>query len=158
MHYRGTLAADGKEFDASYNRGKPLDFHVGKGQVIKGWDQGCEYCSNPCYCLWELKTSRWNRQGEMTILVLILMLPFAVLDMCPGEKRTLTIQPEWAYGSRGMGPIPAESVLSKFFFVLLLHKQKLTVRSLRDGACQHCRSQEGRALDVLLVELISALE
>lgn len=34
-----------------------------------------------------------------------------VLDMCPGEKRTLTIQPEWAYGSRGMGPIPANSVL-----------------------------------------------
>lgn len=33
--------------------------------------------------------------------------------MCPGEKRKLTIQPEWAYGSRGAGPIPANSVLSK---------------------------------------------
>lgn len=42
VHYRGTLAADGSEFDASYNRGQPLTFHVGKGQVIKGWDQGCE--------------------------------------------------------------------------------------------------------------------
>ena len=31
--------------------------------------------------------------------------------MCPGEKRTLTIQAEWAYGSRSMGPIPANSVL-----------------------------------------------
>lgn len=31
--------------------------------------------------------------------------------MCPGEKRKLTIQPEWGYGSRGMGPIPANSVL-----------------------------------------------
>ncbi|KAF2157583.1 hypothetical protein K461DRAFT_325927 [Myriangium duriaei CBS 260.36] len=31
--------------------------------------------------------------------------------MCPGEERTLTIQPEWGYGSRGMGPIPANSVL-----------------------------------------------
>jgi hypothetical protein len=37
-----------------------------------------------------------------------------VLDMCPGEKRTLTIQPEWAYGSRGMGPIPANSVLGMY--------------------------------------------
>ena len=43
VHYRGSLASDGKEFDASYNRGQPLTFHVGKGQVIKGWDQGCEF-------------------------------------------------------------------------------------------------------------------
>lgn len=31
--------------------------------------------------------------------------------MCIGEKRTLTIQPEYGYGSSGMGPIPANSVL-----------------------------------------------
>ena len=36
VHYRGTLASDGSEFDASYNRGSPLSFTVGKGQVIKG--------------------------------------------------------------------------------------------------------------------------
>ena len=75
VHYRGTLT-DGTEFDASYNRGQPLSFTVGQGQVMKGWDQG-------------------------------------LLDMCPGEKRKLTIQPDWAYGSRGVGPIPANSVLSK---------------------------------------------
>lgn len=51
-----------------------MSFHVGKGQVIKGWDEG-------------------------------------LLDMCVGEKRKLTIQPDWGYGSRGMGPIPANSVL-----------------------------------------------
>ncbi|KAF2735593.1 hypothetical protein EJ04DRAFT_576071 [Polyplosphaeria fusca] len=34
-----------------------------------------------------------------------------LLDMCPGEKRKLTIQPAWAYGERGVGPIPANSVL-----------------------------------------------
>ena len=52
----------------------PLSFHVGKGQVIKGWDEG-------------------------------------LLNMCIGDKRKLTIQPEYGYGSRGMGPIPANSVL-----------------------------------------------
>ena len=74
VHYRGTLEKDGSEFDASYNRGSPLSFKVGSGQVIKGWDQG-------------------------------------LLDMCPGEKRKLTIQPSWGYGARGAGPIPANAVL-----------------------------------------------
>ena len=38
VHYRGTLL-DGTEFDCSYKRG-PLDFKVGTGMVIKGWDLG----------------------------------------------------------------------------------------------------------------------
>ncbi|KAK3178006.1 Peptidyl-prolyl cis-trans isomerase fpr2 [Lepraria neglecta] len=74
VHYRGTLLVDGSEFDASYNRGQPLSFTVGKGQVIKGWDEG-------------------------------------LLDMCIGDKRKLTIPPEFAYGERGMGPIPPGSTL-----------------------------------------------
>lgn len=38
-HYVGKLES-GKIFDSSYNRGKPLTFRVGVGEVIKGWDQG----------------------------------------------------------------------------------------------------------------------
>ena len=30
----------GEEFDASWNRGEPLSFRLGVGQVIAGWDQG----------------------------------------------------------------------------------------------------------------------
>ncbi|PKI58749.1 peptidyl-prolyl cis-trans isomerase FKBP13, chloroplastic-like [Punica granatum] len=38
-HYVGKLE-NGKVFDSSYNRGKPLTFRVGVGEVIKGWDEG----------------------------------------------------------------------------------------------------------------------
>lgn len=39
-HYVGVAYSTGEEFDASWNRGAPLDFQVGVGQVIQGWDQG----------------------------------------------------------------------------------------------------------------------
>ncbi|KAI0976850.1 hypothetical protein F4678DRAFT_126215 [Xylaria arbuscula] len=74
VHYRGTLASNGNEFDASYNRGKPFGFTLGAGRVIKGWDQG-------------------------------------LLGMCIGEKRTLTVPPEFGYGDRGVGPIPGGATL-----------------------------------------------
>ncbi|WP_309079741.1 FKBP-type peptidyl-prolyl cis-trans isomerase [Zhihengliuella sp.] len=39
-HYVGVAWSTGEEFDASWNRGQPLDFTAGIGQVIRGWDQG----------------------------------------------------------------------------------------------------------------------
>ncbi len=41
-HYVGVAHSSGEEFDASYNRGDPLSFRLGVGQVISGWDQGIQ--------------------------------------------------------------------------------------------------------------------
>ena len=40
VHYVGVTHSTGEEFDASYNRGEPLSFRLGVGQVIEGWDRG----------------------------------------------------------------------------------------------------------------------
>ena len=40
VHYVGVSFLTGEEFDASWNRGQPFQFKLGKGQVIPGWDQG----------------------------------------------------------------------------------------------------------------------
>jgi peptidylprolyl isomerase len=40
VNYVGALYSNGKVFDASWKRNEPFSFTLGKGQVIKGWDQG----------------------------------------------------------------------------------------------------------------------
>jgi peptidylprolyl isomerase len=62
VHYIGTLN-DGNEFDNSYKRGSTLDFQVGGGQMIKGFDD-------------------------------------ALVEMEVGEKKTINVKPEQAYGHR----------------------------------------------------------
>jgi peptidylprolyl isomerase len=65
VNYRGTFLS-GDVFDASDAHGGPIEFPVGAGQVIPGWDE-------------------------------------MILDMRTGEKRTIILPPETAYGERGAG-------------------------------------------------------
>lgn len=74
VHYNGTLASDGTEFDSSMRGGVPFTFELGANYVIKGWDLG-------------------------------------LLDMCIGERRTLTIPARLGYGRSGSGPIPGDATL-----------------------------------------------
>lgn len=41
VHYKGSLT-NGKVFDSSYNRKQPIEFQLGVGQVIAGWDEGIQ--------------------------------------------------------------------------------------------------------------------
>jgi hypothetical protein len=72
-HYTG-MFLDGKVFDSSRERQQPFAFTLGKGQVIKGWDEA-----------------------------------FSRLRV--GDRATLVIPPELAYGDQQRGPIPANSTL-----------------------------------------------
>ena len=73
-HYRGTFN-DGTQFDSSYDRGEPLEFVCGAGQMIKGF--GHLTCA----------------AGQM-----IKGFDAAVADMEVGEVKEIHLMPEEAYG------------------------------------------------------------
>jgi FKBP-type peptidyl-prolyl cis-trans isomerase len=42
VHYTGWVKSNLKKFDSSVDRGQPIRFTLGQGEVIKGWDQGVQ--------------------------------------------------------------------------------------------------------------------
>jgi FKBP-type peptidyl-prolyl cis-trans isomerase 2 len=104
VHYVGTLN-DGNEFDNSYKRGSTLDFKVGAGQMIKGFDS-------------------------------------AVVEMTVGDKKTVNIKPEEAYGERKEEAIMAvakENFPPDFVAV--------------EGEMVQGRTENGQPINALIIEV-----
>jgi len=81
IHYRGTFN-DGTQFDSSYDRGEPIEFTVGAGMMIEGFEAG-------------------------------------VLGMAQGEKKSLTLEPDQAYGQineAAIQTVPREQFPPEFEF------------------------------------------
>jgi FKBP-type peptidyl-prolyl cis-trans isomerase len=110
-HYTGRLL-DGTVFDSSVERNQPFDFDLGKGNVIKCWDQGFATMKRGKKGGGGEREKEREREREgaraggssrshtnRTFFFLT------------GEKAYLTCQPEYAYGERAMGKIPANAVL-----------------------------------------------
>ena len=103
VHYSGRLT-DGTLFDSSEGR-EPLEFTIGAGQMIKGFDTG-------------------------------------VLGMAVGEKKTLEIAPEEAYGDRDEEAIiefPAENIPDDM--------------ELEPGMQLTLRNQHGQPIPVIVLEV-----
>ncbi|GBF90284.1 FKBP-type peptidyl-prolyl cis-trans isomerase [Raphidocelis subcapitata] len=88
-HYTGRLASNGKVFDSSYTRGRPLTFKVGAREVIRGWDLGI------------------LGDGE------------GVPPMKEGGKRLLVIPSDLGYGDRGAGGVIPPGATLEFEVELL---------------------------------------
>ena len=104
VHYVGTLN-DGNEFDNSYKRGSTLDFKVGEGQMIKGFDN-------------------------------------AVAEMNVGDKKTINIKPEEAYGER------------KEEAIMAVAKDNFPPDFIaKEGEMVQGRTESGQPINALIIEV-----
>ena len=120
MHYRGTLYADGEEFDSSYGRDEPFEFTLGQSEVIAGWDQGEKIenltVEHGVSLVWLLGRALKKTDPAAVGLLLKRRNPQTIapptpararaglVGMCKGEQRKLTIPSDLGYGSAGSPP------------------------------------------------------
>ena len=71
VHYTGWLTdgvIQGKKFDSSKDRGDPFVFSLGRGQVIKGWDEGVQGMKVGGTRGWlDAATASWRAQWGPTV-------------------------------------------------------------------------------------------
>lgn len=128
MHYKGTLASNGEAFDSSYDRGRPFEFKIGKGEVIQGWDEGGTVilCNGVCLCganIMEIVGPHVVLDPSSSI----------VMKMSLGEKAKLLISSDYGYGAQGIGPIPPNADL--VFEVELLKIGEMEANLPAEGGC-----------------------
>ncbi|CAF0726989.1 unnamed protein product [Didymodactylos carnosus] len=78
VHYTGRLT-NGTKFDSSSDRGKPSEFKLGEGKVIKGWDQGVAQMSKGEQA--KITLSREDRRVERISLRVYSKQPPAFLSL-----------------------------------------------------------------------------
>ncbi len=87
VHYTGYLL-NGQKFDSSVDRGKPFEFTLGQGQVIKGWDEGIAML----------------RKGEKATFIIPSELAYGQRSMGPiGPYSTLVFEVELIDFTKGNG-------------------------------------------------------
>lgn len=143
MHYTGTLTEGGKQFDSSVSRGRPFQFVIGIGQVIRGTYGEAEnevahhWIAVMCILTLSLSFSYLSDRMMPLLCTGIQGWDEGVMQMSLGEKATLRISSDYGYGARGApGTIPPNADLT--FEVDLLAIGNIKAPGFRDegGYCQ----------------------
>lgn len=98
VHYRGTFN-DGTQFDSSYDRGQPIEFKCGAGQMIKGFDAAVADLELGAEIDIHLMPSEAYGESNPDNIV-----TFAIAEM-PGSERLTVGQKVYLRNSYGQ-PIP----------------------------------------------------